>query len=335
MAVSVINPSNTSSVKLSWNNPTISGNSVQSSESSFPSFANNISTQYIQYRVGSSGSYARLDEDVDADDVEASPKSYTLPSEAVPGTLLEFVMFIEANVSYTVDGVLSSTNSTSHDIPLTPEPPTTASQYLVSSIPSVDVIPNSDDVNIVPVLVQGSSNPTLLLNLNANGLETEGFISVVVILTQDGSDTKPEGEQALLIFPDSNNNHPFSFPNTVSTNGGHLVGGENATSVPRNDLQDDSSLSTQNYSYTLTIGTVETTGEDAGRYGLSTLQMPSSEDSGFVSGYPVNYMVILTTRRGTDIGVGEFVYEALPSVQNVEIVTENGQYYVQFNITPA
>ena len=65
------------------------------------------------------------------------------------------------------------------------------------------------------------------------------------------------------------------------------------------------------------------------------LQMPSSEDSGFVSGYPVNYMVILTTRRGTDIGVGEFTYEALPSVQNVQIVTENGQYYVQFNITPA
>ncbi len=328
MALSVINPSNTSSVKLSWNNPSISGNSVQSLA---PSFANNISTQYIQYRIGSSGSYARLDEDDDADDVEASPKSYTLPSEAVPGTLLEFVMFIEANVSYTVDGVLSSTNSNSHDIPLTPTP---ALQYIVSSIPSVDVIPNSDGINIVPVLVQGSSNPTLLLNLNANGLEVEGFISVVVILTQDGTDTKPEGEQALLIFPDSNN-HPFSFPNTVSTNVGNLAGGESATSVPRNDLQDDSSLSTQNYSYTLTIGTVETTGEDAGRYGLSTLQMPSSQDSGFVSGYPVNYMVILTTRRGTDIGVGEFAYEALPSVQNVQIVTENGQYYVQFNITPA
>jgi hypothetical protein len=330
MAVSVINPSNTSSVKLSWNNPTISGNSVQSLA---PSFANNISTQYIKYRIGSSGSYARLDEDEDADDVEASPKSYTLPSEAVPGTLLEFVMFIEANVSYTVDGVLSSTNSTSHDIP--PTSTTDYSKYIVSSIPSVDVIPNSDSINIVPVLVQGSSNPTLLLNLNANGLETEGFISVVVILTQDGSDTKPEGEQALLIFPDSNNNHPFSFPNTVSTNGGHLVGGESATSVPRNDLQDDSSLSTQNYSYTLTIGTVETTGEDAGRYGLSTLQMPSSEDSGFVDGYPVNYMVILTTRRGTDIGVGEFTYEALPSVQNVEIVTIDGQYFVNFVINPA
>ena len=332
MAVSVINPSNTSSVKLSWFEPDISGNSVQSSESSFPSFANNISTQYIKYSVGSSGSYARLDEDEDADDVEASPKSYTLPSEAVPGTLLEFVMFIEANVSYTVDGVLSSTNSTSHDIPLTST--TDYSKYIVSSIPSVDVIPNSDGINIVPVLVQGSSNPTLLLNLNANGLETEGFISVVVILTQDGSDTKPEGEQALLIFPDSNNNHPFSFPNTVA-GVGVLAGGDSAISAPRNELQPASSLSTHNNNYTLTIGTVQTTGEDAGRYGLSTLQMPSSANSGFVGGSPVNYMVILTTRRGTDIGVGEFVYEDLPSVENVEIVTIDGQYFVNFVINPA
>ena len=349
MAVSVINPSNTSSVKLSWFEPDISGNSVQSSESSFPSFANNISTQYIKYSVGSSGSYARLDEDEDPDDVEASPKSYTLPSEAVPGTLLEFVMFIEANVSYTVDGVLSSTNSTSHDIPLTPEPPTTASQYLVSSIPSVDVIPNSDDVNIVPVLVQGSSNPTLLLNLNANGLETEGFISVVVILTQDGSDTKPEGEQALLIFPDfpdpspspTHPLHPFSFPNTVTGTGGagtgdvRLAGGDSATSVPRNITPSVLSTDPNDNNYTLTIGTVQTTGEDAGRYGLSTLQMPSSANSGFVGGSPVNYMVILTTRRGTDIGVGEFTYEDLPSVENVEIVTIDGQYFVNFVINPA
>jgi hypothetical protein len=46
-------------------------------------------------------------------------------------------------------------------------------------------------------------------------------------------------------------------------------------------------------------------------------------------------MVILTTRRGTDIGVGEFVYEDLPSVQNVEIVTIDGQYFVNFVINPA
>jgi hypothetical protein len=46
-------------------------------------------------------------------------------------------------------------------------------------------------------------------------------------------------------------------------------------------------------------------------------------------------MVILTTRRGTDIGVGEFTYEALPSVRNVQIVTENGQYRVKFDVENA
>jgi hypothetical protein len=245
-------------------------------------------------------------------------------------------MYVEAQVKYTVDGEFSLTNST--PVPLTPT--TDYSKYLVSSIPSVDVLPGSDDVNIVPVLVQGSSNPTLLLNLNANGLEEEGFISVVVILTQDGTDAKPEGEQALLIFPNNNANHPFSFPNTVA-GVGVLAGGDSATSAPRNELQPASSLSTHNNNYTLTIGTVETietvttTGGEVGRYGLSTLEMPSTANSGFVSGSPVNYMVILTTRRGTDIGVGEFTYEALPSVQNVEIVTVNGQYYVNFNITNA
>jgi hypothetical protein len=245
-------------------------------------------------------------------------------------------MYVEAQINYTVDGELSSTNST--PVPLTPT--TDYSKYLVSSIPSVDVLPGSDDVNIVPVLVQGSSNPTLLLNLNANGLEEEGFISVVVILTQDGTDAKPEGEQALLIFPDNNTNHPFSFPNTVA-GVGVLAGGDSATSAPRNVTYSVLSTDPSNNDYTLTIGTVETietvttTGGEVGRYGLSTLEMPSTANSGFVGGSPVNYMVILTTRRGTDIGVGEFTYEALPTVQNVQIVTVNGQYFVEFNITNA
>jgi hypothetical protein len=331
MDVSVINPSNLTSVSLSWNDLDITGNSVTSSGYEASSFANNVSTHYIKYRIGSSGSYARLDPSATL--VEESPRSYTLPQVVETGDLLQFIMYVEAQVkyTYTVDGVLYSTKSTPYPVPFSPQTPTTASQYVVSSIPSVDVLPGSNDVNIVPVLVQGSSNPTLLLNLNANGLEEEGFISVVVILTQDGTDAKPEGEQALLIFPNNNANHPFSFPNTVVAGGGVLAGGDSATSAPRNELQPASSLSTHNNNYTLTIGT---TGSD-GRYGLSTLEMPSTANSGFVSGSPVNYMVILTTRRGTDIGVGEFTYEALPTVQNVQIVTVNGQYYVEFNITNA
>ena len=350
MTLAVINPSNTTSVTLSWTAPDISGNSVTESGYEPSSFANNIYAQYIKYSTGSSGSYSKLDLDPLASLIESSPVTHTLPSAAVAGTLLNFVVYVEAQVKYTVDGVLSSTKSTPFDVPFTPETPTPVSQYIVSSIPSVGVIPDSEDVNIVPVLVQGSSNPTLLLNLTANGLEEEGFISVVVILTQDGTANKPEGEQALLIFPDPNSNHPFSsttFVNTIDGTSGagagdvRLAGGDSATSVPKNVSPSVLSTDPNDNEYTLTIGTVETaesvvvTGGEVGRYGLSTLEMPSTANSGFVSGSIVNYMVILTTRRGTDIGVGEFTYEALPSVQNVQIVTTGGQYYVQFNIIPA
>ena len=326
MAVSVENPSNTSSVTLLWNNPVISGNSVTGSQLSF---ANNISTQHIQYRIDASGNYAKLDVLGNNLIKEQSPKLYSLSSAIQPGTLLDFVAYVEANVSYTVNGVLSATNSVAYPLPLTPV--TVSSKYIVSSIPSVTV-PHS-----TPVLIQGSSRPTLLLNLNANGLESEGFISAVVILSQDGTASKPEGEQALLVFPDASNNlYPFSFPNSVTGISGdvpldsRLVGGESATSTPRNMIP--SVLSTQANNYKLTIGTVNT---NTKRYGLSTLEMPSTINSGFVDSLPVNYMVILTTRRGTDIGVGEFTYKSIPSVSNVSITTTDGQYYVNFNLSPA
>jgi hypothetical protein len=245
-------------------------------------------------------------------------------------------MYIEAQVKYTLNNVVQETKSTPYPVPFTPQTPTLQSQYIVSTVPSVEPLPHS-----TPVLIQGSpNNPTLLLNLDAKGLEFEGFVSVVVILTQDGTAAKPEGEQALLIFPDFPDHpnpphplYPFSFVNTVTGVSGagagdvRLAGGDSATSTPRNVIP--SVLSTQNNEYTLTIGTVGTNE----RYGLSTLEMPSSQDSGFVSGSPVNYMIILTTRRGTDIGVGEFTYQAVPQVSNVQIVTENGQYFVKFNMS--
>ena len=339
MDVSVQNPSTTSSVTLSWNAPDISGNSVTASGFEASSFSNNIYAHHIQYRTGSSGAFSKLDNSVVLIE-NTSPKLYTLPNVTL-GTLYEFVMYVKAHIRYTLNGAVSSTKSTPYTVPLTPV--NTESKYIVSTVPSVDEIPNSVATNIVPVLVQGSSNPTLLLNLNANGLETEGFISVVVILTQDGTAQKPDGEQALLIFPDPNPTHPLhpfssnTFANTVTGTSGagtgdvRLAGGDSAVSVPKNVTPSVLSTDPNDNEYTLTIGT---TGS-GGRYGLSTLQMPSSANSGFVGGSPVNYMVILTTRRGTDIGVGEFTYEALPSVQNVQIVTENGQYYVQFVINSA
>jgi hypothetical protein len=252
-------------------------------------------------------------------------------------------MYIEAQVKYTLNNVVQGVKSVPHAVPSTPEEPTPQSQYIVSTIPSI-VLPHS-----APVLVQGSENPTLLLNLNAQGLEYEGFVSVVVILTQDGTPAKPDGEQALLIFPDPNGSHnpnnspAFSFLNDITgisgnvANNPRLAGGESATSTPKNVTP--SVLSTQNSEYTLTIGTA---GSD-GRYGLSTLRMPSSDNSGFQESgtvgsanyNPVNYMVILTTRRGTDIAVGDFTYQRTPVVSNVQIINQNGQYSVQFLLNPA
>lgn len=334
MAVSVVNPSNTSSVTLSWEQAVITGDSVVVSNNSVidepASFANNIYAHHIMYRIDSSGDYLRLGSGNLIEN--SSPTLYTLPNTNL-GTLYDFVMYVEAQVKYTLNGVVSLTKSSPFDVPLAPVTPTTASTYIVSTIPSI-ILPHS-----TPVLMQGSQNPTLLLNLNANGLEDEGFISVVVILTQDGTPAKPEGEQVLLIFPDSSNNlYPFSFPNTVDGSSGsgpndpRLAGGDSAISAPRNLTPSVLSTDPSNNTYTLTIGTPA---ELNGRYGLSTLQMPLTSQTNFVNNLPVNYMVILTTRRGTDIGVGEFTYQAIPSVSGVSVTTTNGQYYVNFTLTPA
>jgi hypothetical protein len=330
MDVSVVNPSNTSSVTLSWNQAVITGDSVDVSGNTVisepASFLNNIYAHHIKYRIDPNDNYARLNNSVNAPLIEnSSPKLYTLPHDAL-GTLYEFVMYVEAQVKYTLNGLISQTKSIQFDVPLTPV--TTASKYRVSTIPSV-MLPHS-----TPVLVQGSSNPTLLLNLNANGLEDEGFISVVIILTQDGTDDKPEGEQALLIFPPPYTAvSQYSYPNSVTGVPGagsdpRLAGGDYIYSTPINLSRYVHDIQTNNYK--LTIGTAGPNG----RYGLSTLQMPTTEVSGFVSGSAVNYMVILTTRRGTDIGVGEFTYQSTPSVSDVSITTTGGQYFVNFNITP-
>ena len=430
MYVEVENPSNASSVTIGWLHP-----AIERWATTFGTFDDNIYAHHIQYRTNPSNNYVKLDSNSGLIENPAPgpnniQKLYTLPVQTL-GTVYEFVMYVEAQVKFKLNNVFSSDKSLPYPVPLTPV--TQDSKYRVSTIPSI-TLPHT-----TPVLVQGSSDPTLLLNLNAKGLENEGFVSVVVILTQDGTSAKPDGEQALLIFPDPNSNHPFTFLNTLPLNGGagpgdvRLAGGDSAVSAPKNVAP--SVLSTQNnnvtasngvyvingsnnptlsfirgklhtinvnspghpfwiqtvpgaysaaniyntgvtgngiengiitinvaldaptlyyasqyhasmngtinvsnspsptpFDYTLTIGTA---GSD-GRYGLSTLKMPTSANSGFIDSVPVNYMVILTTRRGTDIAVGDFTYMSLPAVQNVSINTSvvNGetQYTVNFNI---
>jgi hypothetical protein len=327
MDITVQNPSNTQYVNLSWNEPVFSGTGSGELSSSFE---NNIFAHYIKYRTSNTGAYARLgSSDVERIVSPATKKHYDLPVQAI-GTLYEFVMYVEAQVKYTVDGVVSASKSVAFQVPLTTT--TTESKYRVSSIPSVGI-------NIVPTLVQDSSNPVLNLVLNANGLEDEGFISVVIILTQDGRDSKPEGEQVFLVFPDTANsaNSAFSFNNSVNTaisgsgSDPRLAGGDESTSAPRNISSTVLSTAPSNNTYVLKIGAVQSNG----RYGLSTLAMPPTSVSGFVDDSVVNYMVILTSRRGTDIGVGEFIYKAIPLVQNVFIDSSGGDYYVNFTLTPA
>ncbi len=328
MVVSVQNPSNSSSVTLSWNSPVFTGLSVTGGEPDSAQFSHNVHTHYIQYRTGGSGNYSRLGPSSDPIIENSSPKTYTLPDTNL-GTLYDFVMYVKAQVKFTLNGVVHSSKSLPFQVPLTSV--TTASQYRVSTIPSIGLPSNT------PVLISGEDNPTLLLDLNAKGLEDEGFISVVVVLTQDGTTNKPEGEQVLLVFPGTGSS--FNFTNVLQGSGSggadaRLVGGESATSGPFDVT--NSSVSTHNNNYTLKIGTTK----PDGRYGYSTLSMPSSVNSGFVdSGLsssadynPINYMVILTTRRGTDIKVGDFVYQSFPAVQDVTITTSNGQYFVNFSI---
>jgi hypothetical protein len=350
MAVAVTNVSNTENVNLTWNNVVITGNSVTDAsggvvESS--SYENNIYAQYVKYTTSDTDEFNdRLDASgglIEEFVSSATKKEYTLPVQTI-GTLYKFVMYVEAQVKYTVNDTFLTPSLTSpfspksipFAVPLTPT--TDVSKYRVSSVPSLGLLPDTSN-NIVPVLIQNESNPHLLLNLDAKGLEDEGFISVVIILTQDGTDDKPEGEQVFLVFPDSGST--FSFNTSVVTNTNptnpptdiRLGGGDSATSIPRNLSNTVLSTDPSNNSYELTIGTANYTGPNTGRYGLSTLSMPASVNSGFVSDSIVNYMVILTTRRGTDVGVGEFTYQAIPSVQNVSIVQTNGQYYVQFGIS--
>ena len=329
MDITIENPSNTQYVNLSWNEPVFSGSSVTVSGEETSSFGNNIFAHYIKYTDSSFNVLTRLNPSsnlIEQIGSSATKKQYTLPVQAI-GTLYEFVMYVEAQVKYTVDGVVSASKSVAFQVPFTET--TTESKYRVSSIPSVGI-------NIVPTLVQDSSNPVLNLVLNANGLEDEGFISVVIILTQDGRDSKPEGEQVFLVFPDPSGT-AFSFNNSVNTaisgsgSDPRLAGGDESTSAPKNISSTVLSTAPSNNTYVLKIGAVQSNG----RYGLSTLAMPPTSVSGFVDDSVVNYMVILTTRRGTDIGVGEFIYKAIPLVQNVFIDASGGEYYVNFTLTPA
>jgi hypothetical protein len=304
MVVSVLNPSHTSSVKAIWVAPTITGTGS--------SFANNVASLCM------TDNGVRLDNSVNAATIETSNRSYSLTQSV--GTVLKLQLKVTALVQYVVNSG-SSTNSSAVSLGLSP-----FTNYTVSTVPEVSFPATST------VLIQNTSTPTLLMNLNAKGLEAEGFISLVVVITQDGTPEKPEGCEVLLQFPLApTSSNPFSFQNVVGASGAvtaNLVGAESSTAVPINVTP--TGLSNNVGSYTLTIGSANVSGNNVGRYGLSSLTFPAS--SGFVNGQQANIMAILSSRRGTDVTVGEFTFATPPVASAVSVSTSGGNYYINFTL---
>jgi hypothetical protein len=249
-----------------------------------------------------------------------SNKEYAIPSGINPGDEMNLHIDTKAKILYRVN------TASRYTIPVSvpKSPATDKHKYLVSTLPNISL------AHPGVVSVQGSTNPHLLLSANANGLEYEGFISLFVLLTQDGDPMKPEGEHMMHIFPSSGAS--FGYLNPVTTSGGagadiRLAAGDTHEASPVSIS--GHSTSTHSASATLTMGALDTNG----RFGVSTLRLPSSSVSGFKDGSIVNYLLMATHRRGTDTAVGSFTYYAPVSVSGVPtITTSNGNYFVNFTL---
>ena len=329
MVVSVLNPSNTSSVKVSWVAPVITGTNS--------SFSNNVASLYL------TNNGVAMRSNVAPNTIEVVNGSYSISQSM--GYTYQLQMSLTAQVPYTVNGVASSTKSLPVPLDLGP-----IALYTVSTIPNVSLAPYTAlGGDSATVLINNTNTPSLLLNLNAKGLEVEGFISLVVVLTQDGTPSKPEGCEVLLQFPNAptstylndpsyNNLNQFLFPNVVGSAGSgnnNLVGGEPSSVVPLN--LEPTGLSNNAGQYTLTIGSVilpspqDPQPANVGRYGYSSLTFPAN--SGFVNGEASNIMAILSTRRGTDVMVGTFTFAAPPVASNVTVTSSGpGQYVLHFDL---
>ena len=325
----VNHPSTTSIVNLSFNEPIITGDSVTSGGYESSSFTTNIGEHYIEYsttnptnaltRLASSSSNV-----IERIVSPATLKEYSLPVTSVK-TKYSFFMHIGAVIKYKVNSTIASTSA----VDISDQTNTSdGSQYIVSSIPIITTFTNN--------IVSEQDYPTLSINLDANGLEDEGFISVLILLGQDGTENKIDGESVLLLFPDTGSSFNLSTSNLLGGSGlaagdARLAGGESYTSTPRNlhgSAPGTLPVSTGGGDYVLTIGSVNST---TGRYNNSTLRMPPTSTSGFLNA-DVNYMIAVTTRRGTNFGVGTFTYVPPAVVDNINITRTGDDYFVNFNI---
>ena len=316
MAIAVLVPSGVASLKTSWVNESVTGDAI-------------IVSRYLIDTVSSSPLVAYS---VGATRIEQSPKIYTLSalgSNFSIGKTLNLVMSVSAKVSYTLNS--SNVAAGSSPVVLVNGP---SKQYTVSTVPNVSLTASPSTV-----LIQGAtSSPSLLLNLDAKGLEAEGFISLVLVLTQDGTDSNPGGSEVLLQFPASpSSSNPFSFVNNVGTSSGNMVAGTPYSASPLNESPTGFSTSAAS-PYILTIGdqpsgNVTAPNPNPNGFSLSSLTFPSS--SGFITDPAnlVNIMAILTSRRGTDIMVGSFEYVMPPVASAISITSNNGNYFINFTLS--
>ena len=203
--ITVNNPSNLTKVNLLFNDVVVSGNSVTSDGVTSASFDNNVVEQHVIYSTTNpTNALTRLappiNNVIEQIVTPLVPKEFTLPITS-PGTKYSFFMRLKALIQYKVTKYTNATPSvellTTDSVVIADETLTTdSSKYVVSSIPIIGT-----SVTITPDPTDG--NPTLNILLDANGVEEEGFISVVMIIAQDGTENKPDGEAAILLFPDT------------------------------------------------------------------------------------------------------------------------------------
>lgn len=322
--VSVNYPSTTSKVNLSFGDAVVSGNSVTSGALGSASFVNNIVEQHVIYSTTNPTNALTRLAPAESNVIEriVAPdalKEYTLPVTS-PATKYSFFMRLKALIKYKLNSSLANALS----VVISDQTATSAnSEYIVSSIPIIGTT-----FTTTPDPVDGT--PVMNLLLNANGLEEEGFISVVIIIGQDGTPEKVEGESVILVFPDTGATSDYS--NNLAGSGvgnPRLAAGESSTATPRSLT--GAVMGTHGSpspSYTLTIGDINST---TGRYNNSTLKMPPTSVSGFSDG-PINMWIMATTRRGTDFSGLTATHSPPVVVSNVTITGSGSNFYINFDL---
>jgi hypothetical protein len=347
MVINVENPSTTSSLKVSWD-PYVNAGSNPANII----YVKLVDTSFTPYKlINPNGG-----------DIETSPGVYNLLQSNPPyalGSSINLGVEVRANVNYVISptsGTHSAFKSSYTTLSITPS---NIVIYTVSSIPnmSLSMVTNTGTVNSTSTILvqqQGvpSNLPSIALNLNANGQENQGFISLVLILTQDGTPEKPSGVETILQFPSTPSSYnPFAIQNITASGSppsANLIGGESSTVSPLNinplGLSNPTGLPPPGTTsspalYTLTIGnqgspTSVAPATGTLRYWWSYLTLPPASQSGFQSGQEINMMGILTTSKGTDIMIGSVMYYEPIVASGVSIIQDpnNGLFYLQFTL---